>query len=196
VTGNFFSVTITESERASLPGRAARARVTSKAFRALLDELFREYERPLGKYLVQMVRDRELAEDLLQDVFHDALRNGGALAEADSPAAWLFGIARNKALAALRRRRRFRHVRRRLWSRAPDTSRDDHEFVAVNELLEQTLAPADRALILLRYLYGFSAVELAEMTGRTPAAVRQRLARARDSLLASIDSTPPTRRQR
>jgi DNA-directed RNA polymerase specialized sigma24 family protein len=121
-----------------------------------IDELFAQCERPLGKFLVQMVGDRALAEDLLQDVFHDALRGEQALASADSSVAWLFGIARNHALSAIRRRRRFRRTVELLGR------------VRVSDAGERHLDPDDRALVLLRYLHGFDAGELGRMTGLWP----------------------------
>jgi DNA-directed RNA polymerase specialized sigma24 family protein len=39
-----------------------------------VEALFRAHSQELGRYLVAMVRDRSLAELLLQDTFHDALR--------------------------------------------------------------------------------------------------------------------------
>jgi DNA-directed RNA polymerase specialized sigma24 family protein len=39
-----------------------------------VEELFSLHERRLGKFLAQMVSDRSLAEDLLQDTFQDAFR--------------------------------------------------------------------------------------------------------------------------
>jgi RNA polymerase sigma-70 factor (ECF subfamily) len=173
-----------ETDGAAVAGRLRRGADTADTSGVLLEQLFTEHERQLGKYLVQMVRDRELAEDLLQDVFHQALLDRDAVAEASSPVAWLFGIARNKALAALRRRRRFWHARQRLARRSDNESASEHELVAVSELLERRLTPEDRALVLLRYLHGFTAVELGEMTGSSAAAIRQRLARARARLLA------------
>ncbi|HJQ52119.1 MAG TPA: sigma factor-like helix-turn-helix DNA-binding protein [Gaiellaceae bacterium] len=56
-------------------------------------------------------------------------------------------------------------------------------MLALRDLLERTLEPDDRALLVLRYLHGFDAVALAAMTGRTPEAIRQRLARARARLI-------------
>jgi RNA polymerase sigma-70 factor (ECF subfamily) len=150
----------------------------------VVEELFLACELRLGKFLRQMVRDPALAEDLLQDVFHDAYRGREDLVRADNPTAWLYAIARNHALNALRRRRRARHaveMLARLRSAAPD--RDDQEIMAVRDLLERHLSAEDRTLVLLRYLHGFDAIELAEMSGRSPAAVRQRLSRARRSLL-------------
>jgi RNA polymerase sigma-70 factor, ECF subfamily len=147
-----------------------------------LEEWFSAYESELGRYLAQFVRDRALAEDLLQETFHDAYRARSALPDIANPRAWLYGIARNHALVALRRQRRFeRAIARLLRDREQPTA--DSKATEILNLLERTLAPEDRALVLLRYLHGFSATELAEMTGRSPAAVRQRLSRARARLI-------------
>jgi RNA polymerase sigma-70 factor (ECF subfamily) len=159
------------------------------AFKAAVEELFRRCERGLGRYLAQFVRDRALAEDLLQDSFHAALLSRAQLPGVENREAWLYGIARNRALNALRRRRRFDGALARLgrWQRSG--SQDDSELVALRDLLDQTLSPEDRSLVLLRYLHDFDAVELGEMTGLTPDAVRQRLSRARARLLAAHPDT-------
>ena len=154
------------------------------ALRQAVEELFVDCQRRVGRYLAQMVGDRALAEDLLQDSFHDALRSRAQLPEVRNPEAWLFGIARNRALQALRKRRRFDGVLRRLGDRLA-TSSDDEEIVAVRDLLARHLSPEDRALVLLRYLHDFDTSELAEMTGLTPEAIWQRLSRARARLISA-----------
>jgi len=151
-------------------------------------ELFAVLERRIGRYLAQMVGDRTLAEDLLQDTFHDALRARGQLDDVRSAEAWLYGIARNRALAALRRRRRFHRALARLERGFGWSLEEEPDVLAVRELLERTLRPDERALLVLRYLHGFDAPELAEMTGRTPDALRQQLSRARRKLLAAAGS--------
>jgi len=156
-----------------------------EALKRAVEALFATCQRRVGGYLAQMVDDRALAEDLLQDSFHDALRSRAELSGIRNPEAWLFGIARNRALQALRRRRRFAQVLHRLAER-PTTTSDDEEIVAVRDLLARRLIPEDRALVLLRYLHGFDSRELAEMTGLTPAAVRQRLSRARARLVHDL----------
>ena len=149
-------------------------------------ELFTGCEWRIGRYLVQMVGDRELAADLLQDSFHDALRARAQLSGVRNPEAWLFGVARNRALRALRRRGRFDRALGRLAHRQPQSG-DSSEIVAIQDLLARSLSVEDRALVLLRYLHDFSASELAEMTGMTADAVRQRLSRARVRLLAASE---------
>ena len=75
-----------------------------------VEVLFRAHAPELGRYLVAMVRDRSLAEDLLQDTFHDALRAEDRLDGIVNERAWLYGIARHRALRALRRGRRFQRA--------------------------------------------------------------------------------------
>lgn len=152
--------------------------------------LFDACEPRLGRFLAQMVDDRQLAEDLLQDSFYEALRCRDQLGEIESPEAWIFGVARNRALAALRRRRRLRGALERLVRAPGQSERDDLELLALRDLLERHLDPEDRALLILRYLHGFEATELAAMTGRTPEAVRQRLARAKGRLIRAAGLQP------
>jgi len=173
------------------PGAALQA--ASALHAEAVEQLFCACEMRLGRFLAQMVGDRALAEDLLQESFYEAFRCRDQLGEIENPEAWLFGIARNRALASLRRRRRFRAALERLAPRSEPGERDDVELLALRDLLERTLEPDDRALLVLRYLHGFDAVELAAMTGRTPEAIRQRLARARARLIraAGHQSTTP-----
>lgn len=155
-----------------------------------IEEWFSAYESEIGRYLLQFVRDRALAEDLLQETFLDAHR--ASRSHVVNPRAWLFGIARNHALAALRRRRRLNRAISRLVTLKERTVANEIEPTSIEaasilHLLERELTPEDRALVLLRYLHGFNTNELAEMTGLSSPAVRQRLSRARRRLLQAAD---------
>ena len=149
-----------------------------------IERLFAQHERRLGQFLVHVVRDRALAEDLLQETFLAAWRARDDLDAVDNPEAWLFGIARHRALRALRGAQRMRRALERVAGSAPQPS-DEGPALAVDTLalLHRVLGPEDRALVVLRYVHGFDAPELAEMTGRSPAAIRKRLERARTALL-------------
>src|SRR5579884_519862 len=88
-----------------------------------LEDLFGACEIRLGRFLAQMLGDRGLAEDLLQETFYEAFRRRDQLGQIGNPEAWLFGVARNLALPALRRRRRFRVALERFVERPdPPTS--------------------------------------------------------------------------
>lgn len=147
---------------------------------AIIEAAFQRGERRLGAFLVQMVGDRALAEDLLQDTFHDAYRAARRMraAEIENPDAWLFGIARHRALNALHRRRRFVDAFDRPRQRPPEPVTEDDELLALRDLVEHHLNPDERALVILRYVREFNASELAVMTRQTPDAIRKRLSRA------------------
>jgi RNA polymerase sigma-70 factor, ECF subfamily len=168
------------------PGEATASPLGGEA----VERLFYRCQARLGRFLAQMVGNRALAEDLLQDSFYEAFRCRDQLPAIENPEAWLFGIARNRALAALRRRRRLRGALERFAQRPEPAERDDLELLAVRDLLQRHLAAEDRALLILRYLHGFEATELAAMTGRTPEAIRQRLARARARLIRAAGRQP------
>ncbi len=149
-----------------------------------LERLFEQHERRLGQFLVHVVRDRALAEDLLQETFLAAWRARGELDSIVNPEAWLFGIARHRALRALRGAQRLRRALERVASSpAPALDEGPEPAVDVLALIHRVLSPEDRALVVLRYVHGFDGRELAEITSRSPAAIRKRLERARTTLL-------------
>ena len=69
-----------------------------------IEALYREHGGALLVYLRRMFGGA-VAEDLLHETFMRALRSPESLARAQSPRAWLFGVARHVGLDALRRRR-------------------------------------------------------------------------------------------
>jgi RNA polymerase sigma-70 factor, ECF subfamily len=152
-----------------------------------LEALVRVSEQALGRFLAQIMRDRFLAEDVLQETLLVAVERRAELASVENPRAWLFGVARNRALVALRGLRRARAALDRLGRGGGDTA-DPADAVAVRDLLVRVLSPDDRMLVVLRYVHSFSAADLATMTGRSEDAVRQRLSRARRRLLAAFEN--------
>ena len=151
-----------------------------------IDALFAANERRLGQFLVAMVRDCALAEDLLQETFLDAYNARQRLPEVERPEAWLFGIARNRGLRALRRRRRLQRAVERLWQSRAEPQADAAQ-IEVMDVLDRVLSPDDRSLVLLRYVHDLDAPTLAELTGRSPAAIRKRLQRACAALRKEIE---------
>src|SRR5258707_15639298 len=66
--------------------------------------LFARHRVPLYRWLLRIVRDETLAEDLLSDVFLDVWRQAASYKGRASVSTWLLAIARYKALSARRRR--------------------------------------------------------------------------------------------
>lgn len=70
-----------------------------------IEALYRAHGPALLVYLRRLAGRRDLAEDLLQETFVQAMRGIDRLGDVVSPRAWLFAIARNVGVSALRRRR-------------------------------------------------------------------------------------------
>src|SRR5690242_11545301 len=82
--------------------------------RQAVEEAFREHRARVLAALVRGLRDFELAEDALQEAFALALERWPGGGTPQSAPAWLFTVARNRALDRLRRRRTAEHVVERL----------------------------------------------------------------------------------
>src|SRR5262245_14561839 len=66
--------------------------------------LFARYQVTLYRWLLRLVDDKSLAEDLLSEVFLDVWRQAASFEGRSSVSTWLLAIARYKALSARRRR--------------------------------------------------------------------------------------------
>jgi RNA polymerase sigma-70 factor, ECF subfamily len=88
---------VCDSDQALL---AAVARTDSMAF----DELYRRYERRVHGYVRSIVRDEAMAEDLVIDTMTEVWRAAGRFQSRSQVSTWILGIARHKAIDAIRKR--------------------------------------------------------------------------------------------
>ncbi len=149
--------------------------------------LFGRHRVPLYRWLLRLVGDEALAEDLLSDVFLDVWRQAAAFEARSSVSTWLLAIARYKALSA-RRRPTDAELDEKIASRVADPA-DDPEVVLQKktraELLHHSLAclsPEHGEVIDLVYFHGKSVKEVAEIVGIATATVKTRMFYARKEL--------------
>ncbi len=143
-----------------------------------------------------LVRDVDDAEDLAQEALCLAVerppRAGWPIGR------WLAGVVRN--LARTRRRGARRRAEREVRSARPDRLPGDQELVARVEIQRRVLAqvlalaPAYRSVVVLRYVQGLPASEIARLEGVPVETVRTRLKRAVEMLRASLDAEHGGRR--
>lgn len=152
------------------------------------DIAFREwYEAALPRvyrYLYNRCgRRADVAEELTQEAFVEAVRSGRYLDRGD-PVAWLIGIARHRLLDHFRRQaRRERTLLRLFESRPPlavvmDPSDGDGRLLAALARLPAT----QNAAIVLRYLDDLPVRDVARLLGRSESATESLLSRARETL--------------
>jgi RNA polymerase sigma factor (sigma-70 family) len=156
------------------------------------ETIVERYRRPLMRY-VSRILPPERAEDVVQQSFvkaYEAMQRDAATIQLRP---WLYRIAHNNALNALRDRG-LRHAE--LDERLDGVERPDQALERAQGLRElvvavQALPERQRDAILLRELEGRSYEEIAAALGVTDGAVRQLLNRARHSLRAAAAAVTP-----
>ena len=153
--------------------------------------LFGRHRVALYRWLLCLVGDEPLAEDLLSEVFLDVWRQAASFEARSSVSTWLLAIARYKALSA-RRRRTDSELDDEVASKLADPA-DDPELVLQKknraEVLRQSLArlsPEHGEVIDLVYYHGKSVKEVAEIIGIAEATVKTRMFYARKKLAALV----------
>jgi RNA polymerase sigma-70 factor (ECF subfamily) len=153
-----------------------------EAFAALVAR----YERGAWMMARRVLRDDHAAADAAQEAFLQAYRRLGELRTPECFGAWLMRIARREAIRQARRNAR--RPDRSLGDRNGD-SPDDPVVMAAGESrlaedCEEILAALgrlpqhERVAVVLRYLDGYSMVEVAAALGRPLNTVTKQLSRA------------------
>jgi RNA polymerase sigma-70 factor (ECF subfamily) len=156
-----------------------------------MQTLFVRHRVALYRWLLRLVGDEALAEDLLSDVFLDVWRQAAKFEARSSVSTWLLAIARYKALSARRRR-----IDAELDEEVPviiADPADNPELVLQKknqtELVRHSLArlsPEHGEVIDLVYYHGKSVREVAEIVGVAAATVKTRMFYARKKLAALV----------
>jgi RNA polymerase sigma-70 factor, ECF subfamily len=177
---------------------AATKRGDSHAF----EELVLRYERRVFAAAQRITKNREDAEDVVQDTFHKAFLHLDGFQEKSLLSTWLTRIAINQGLMLLRRRRGALEV-------FPESCDDDAESISAAfadqspnpeescwrrecaDLLTNAinrLHPAMRRTILLRDIGEHSLEETAQILNMSIPAVKSRVFRGRRELSGTLNS--------
>jgi len=149
--------------------------------------LFARHQVRVYRFVLRLVRDQSVAEELVGEVFLDVWRQAGRFEARSTVSTWLLAIARYKALSALRRR-----ADQELDDDKAATIEDpgDSPEVAVlkqnkGEVLRQcltALTPEHREIIDLVYYHEKSVEEVAQIVGINENTVKTRMFYARKRL--------------
>jgi RNA polymerase sigma-70 factor, ECF subfamily len=152
--------------------------------------LFARHRAAIYRWLVRLVGEEALAEDLLSDVFLDVWRKARSFEGRSSVSTWLLAIARHKALSARRRTQVERAVE--LDDEVASTMAEPADSPELllekkdrEDLLRRSLArlsPEHGEVIDLTYYHGKSIKEIAEIVGINEATVKSRTFYARKRL--------------
>jgi RNA polymerase sigma-70 factor (ECF subfamily) len=172
-------------------GRPSKAETSDEVLMALVADgdkdairlLFARHNAKVFRFLTRLVGDAATAEDLVSEVFLEAWRRAARFEARSQVATWLLGIARHKALSALRRRAP--EMRDDPVETIEDTA--DNPEVALQkrdtgailrDCLRQ-LSSAHREIIDLIYYHGRTIDDAAEIIGVPHNTVKTRMFHAR-----------------
>lgn len=159
----------------------------------------RRHQAPVFRFCRTLAGRIEDAEDALQETFLTAWRQAGSFRGEGSARSWLLTIARRSVYRAGRRPRPLALGDSASleelgpaagWGRsdaAAGGSLAPDDAILLRQAFGR-LAPADRQVLVLRDLEGFSNAEAAEILGVEVGAVKSRLHRARLALMAEARS--------
>lgn len=146
--------------------------------------LYRRHAGPLYNYLLRLIHEPPVAEDLVQEVFMAVWRGAGRFRGQAQVKTWLFHIAHNQAVSWLRRHR-------------PVVAFDDLESSPADDMLDESdervvkawqadqlqtalegLSPKHREVIELAFVYGLSYAEIAQVAACPVGTVKSRMSNA------------------
>lgn len=170
--------------------------------------LFGKYRASIGTFLYQLIRDREVAADLMQETFFKAWKNLRRFDRRKSFRTWLFAIARNTAFDFFKKKKEL-----------PFAAFGDDDDDAFLDIADEAILPLAilerkdialeleeklsgipsgyRSVLLLHFREDFSLMEIAEMSGESYNTTKSRYLRAVRMLQKAFlsDGAPEIRSQ-
>jgi RNA polymerase sigma-70 factor, ECF subfamily len=152
------------------------------ALDSVFNDLYEKYHQDVFQFLFYMVRNREQAEDLMQEVYIRVLKSYQNFEGKSSEKTWLFSIARNVAIDAFRKQKGWKQriIEKFDWS--SQQVKDEYpipEEIALQkeeiQLMYQGLENCtvdQKMVVIMRYIQELSITETAEALGWTDSKVK------------------------
>jgi RNA polymerase sigma-70 factor (ECF subfamily) len=155
--------------------------------RSAFADAYRLLAQPVMNLAARMLKDRQLAEEVVQDAFIDLVEKSSQIRDSDSIVPWIRRVAVNHCLMKLRSpwhaRRTDTDAEEALNRSRTDQSMTWVENVPAIEQALMTLGDEARAVVLLHDVEGYTHKEIGALMGKTPSFSKSQLARAYEKLL-------------
>jgi RNA polymerase sigma-70 factor (ECF subfamily) len=153
-------------------------------------EIVRAYRAPVYTYVVRIVGNRSLAEDLTQEIFLRVFQGLPRFSHRSKFTTWLFQVTKNRVLDELRAQERRPHVSATLDDmpslEAFGLPEDQSETMDLLWRAVDDLTPDLKMSLLLRDVVGLSYNEIAESLEVTLATVKWRIFKAREEVQLAL----------
>jgi RNA polymerase sigma-70 factor (ECF subfamily) len=152
--------------------------------------IVRTYEGPVFNYVLRLVGDRSLAEDLTQEVFLRVFQGLSKFSLRSKFTTWLFQVTKNRVLDELRAKERRPRLSVALEDIAPLEVVDaPFERVETMDAVWRSVGELNvdlKMALLLRDVVGLSYTEIADALEITLATVKWRIFRAREDVQIAL----------
>jgi RNA polymerase sigma-70 factor (ECF subfamily) len=149
------------------------------------------YEGPVFNYVLRMVGDRSLAEDLTQEIFLRIYQGLAGFSLRCRFTTWLFQVAKNRVLDELRARERKPQTVATIEDMPPlevvDAPPERVEAIDAVWRAVALLNPDLKMALLLRDVVGLSYTEIADALEITLATVKWRIFKAREEVQLALE---------
>jgi RNA polymerase sigma-70 factor (ECF subfamily) len=155
--------------------------------KAAMHVLYARHNVRVYRFILRIVSDTSVAEDLVSQVFLDVWRTAGQFEGRSQVSTWMLAIARFKALTALRNRRHEDIEQEEVLQIAdtgdtPEAAMDRSQTSSQLRKAIGQLSPAHREIIDLVYYHEKSVEEVGQIIGIPQATVKTRMFYARKHL--------------
>ena len=153
-----------------------------------MEEVYRQYARTVYRYLLTLTRDGDLAEELTQETFYQAIRTSEHYDGSCAVSTWLCAIAKN-VLSTYRRKHPAAEDVDDCMLTVSSAEADALQSAERLELLKRLHALREpyREVLYLRAFGGLSFREIAEVQGKTENWARVTFYRGKELLRKEVD---------
>src|SRR5262245_17458329 len=160
--------------------------------RRAFETLYLRHRSQVFRYLVRLIGNDPVAEEIVNDVFLEVWRNAHRFEAKSQVATWLVAIARYKALSALRRRSEAQIDEDAVAAIAdpaddPETTADRQSRSAILRKCLAQLPAAQRQVIDLVYFQDKSVEEVAKFVGVAANTIKTRKFYARNRMAGRLN---------
>lgn len=140
--------------------------------------LFDKYSRLVYSIALRVLREPDLAEDVMQEVLLQVWRQpGGFVSQRGSLGAWLAVVARNRAIDVIRRRAHLTPLEELVLPEPKNLQRSVEQNHLMNQVrgVVQALPEEQQAPLHMAYFDGLTHTEISERTGTPLGTVKTRI---------------------
>ena len=154
-----------------------------------MEEIYQQYARTVYRYLLGLTRDADLAEELTQETFYQAIRTSDRFDESRAVSTWLCAIAKRVLQTHRRRHPVMEDVDEQILPgpSAESAVLAEEDRVALLRRLHALPDPG-REVLYLRLFGGLSFREIGSVLGRTENWARVTYYRAKETLRKEVQA--------